>query len=587
MRWGKVVGVLVAALATLAGALSLPAIANAGRAVNALGCRTVLCAGVSQDGSRVVFPYEGELIAGAGKRQIYEWHAGKLRALIPGGIPAPQVAVLDGASADMAHVFASTGVPLSPQDIDGSGEDIYDLSGGTASLVSTGPLDPQASSEPAFFAGASPDGQHVFFNAWGRLTSQDLDKCPDLYQRFAGVTTLVGPNPEPPPPPICESAAFGGVSGDGSHFFFISGVELEPGDKEGDDIYQQVGPALTRLTTYPEPEWNCVEFVRFVDASSDGGTVLFTTNSAISPEDTDRADDLYKRRPDGTFVLVSRNTPGGEGCGFSDVRGVALSADGHTAIFETSAQLSPADHDSANDLYSADDDGAVELISTGPTDPGVEEPTNVYPDWIADVSDDAKRVAFETRQQLVKGDKDASADVYARADGRTVLISAGPPARPPMKPNAELSGISEDGGRVVFATREPLVAKDTNGERDVYLRRLGSRRPVLLSAETIAPRMSVSRRAARLRSGDLAIRLGCPKAERDGPCHGVVKLAPSRHGKPLGQADFRIAAGKRKRIVVNLRHALPLARHSLIARVQGIDRLGNAKLLVRRVALGG
>jgi hypothetical protein len=584
MRRGIVVGVLVAALV---GALLVPATAAAGRAVNALGCRTVLCAGVSRDGSRVVFPYEGELIAGAGKRQIYEWDAGKIRALIPGGIPAPQVAVLDGVSTDATHVFASTSVPLSPEDTDGSGEDIYDLSGGTASLISTGPLDNQAGSGAMVsFQGASPDGSRVFFDDSRALTAQDTDKCPDLYERSGGQTMLVGPNPAPPPPPICESAAFGGVSRDGSHFFFVSGVELEPGDERGEDIYQQVGASLTRLTTYTEPE-SCFDIPKFSDASSDGGTVLFETGVAVVPEDTDSTGDVYKREPDGSFTLVSRGTDGGTGpCGFGGDRAVALSADGHTAIFETSAQLSPADRDSSNDLYSADDSGAIELISTGPTDPGVEEPTNVYPDWIADVSDDAKRVAFETRQQLVKADKDASADVYARADGRTVLISAGPPARPPMKPNAELSGISGDGSAVVFATREPLVAKDTNGERDVYLRRLGSRRPVLLSAETIPPRMVVSRRFTRLSSARIAIRIGCPDAEKNGPCRGTVKLTPSRRGQALGRADFRIAVGKRKRIVVSLPHALPPARHSLIARVRGIDQLGNARLIVRRVALG-
>jgi hypothetical protein len=156
-----------------------------------------------------------------------------------------------------------------------------------------------------------------------------------------------------------------------------------------------------------------------------------------------------------------------------------------------------------------------------------------------------------------------------------------------MKPNAELSGISGDGNAVVFATREPLVAKDTNGERDVYLRRLGSRRPVLLSAETIPPQMAVSRRFSRLSSARIAIRIGCPDAEMNGPCRGSVGLAPSRRSKALGQADFRIAAGKRKRIVVSLRHVLSPTRRSLIARVRGVDFLGNARLIARRVAQGG
>jgi hypothetical protein len=574
----------MAIVAALVGVLLLPAGAFAGRAVTE-PCQTVFCAGVSGDGSRVVFPFEEELTAGAGHRQIYERSGGAVRPLLPPSTGYwPQ---LDGVSADATHVFVSTSVPLSPADTDGSGWDVYDLAGGVASLVSTGPLDPQTALSSNRFAGASPDGSRVFFESFSKLTADDLDECPDLYQRAGGVTTLVGPNPDPPQLPLCEWAEFGGVSGDGSHVFFVSGVELEPGDEEGEDIYQQVGTALTRLTTYPEPEWNCVESPGFVDSSSDGGTILFTTNSAIVPEDTDRAYDLYKRRPDGTFVLVSRDTPGGEGCGFSGERGVALSADGHSEIFETSAQLSPADHDSANDLYRADDNGEVELVSTGPTDAGVAEPTNVSPDWLALVSDDAKVVAFETRQQLVAADKDGAADVYVRVGGRTELVSAGQPGRR-GRPAAELLGLSGDGSTVVFATREQLVAKDTDSERDIYLRRLGSKHPILLSAETIPPPMRISRHGKLLPSGEIGIRIGCPKTETSGPCHGEVKLAKGRRGPTIGKASFRIPAGKRMLTSVRPLHSASAARHAAVfVRVRGIDRLGNAATATRRVTLLG
>jgi len=494
---------------------------------------------------------------------------------------------LDGVSADATHVFVSSAAPLSPDDTDGSGLDVFDLHEDTPSLVSTGPLDaPTTQPWGSFFEGASPDGSRVFWSDFRALTSDDLDKCPDLYERAAGQTRLVGPNPEPPQYPLCEYSNFGGFSGDGSHFFFLSGLKLEPEDEGGDDLYQQVGTALKQLTNYPAPDWNCVVAPRFFDSSSDGGTILFSTMSAILPEDTNRAEDLYKRRPDGSFVLVSKGTPSGERCGFGDVRGVALSADGQTAIFETSAQLSPEDRDSAADLYSADDSGAIELISTGSADPQVEEPTDVFPDWIAAASDDAKTVAFETRQRLLESDKDESADVYVRRAGRTDLLSAGPPALPPAKPIAELSGISADGSTVVFATREALVAKDANHERDVYMTKVGWKHPVLLSAETIPPRMSVSRRAARLRTGRVAVRLTCPEAERNGPCKGNLRLAPKRNAKPLGQTAFEIAVGKRKRIVVRLRQPLPPARQSLVARVRGVDSLGNARVSTKTIRFG-
>lgn len=584
-------GVLGLTLVALAMALVVPASAQAGRPIDAgLGCRTALCATLSTDGSRVVFPRPGELIAGAGDRQVYEWREGQLKALLPSGFPPDQWVQLDGVSADAAHVFLTTRAALSPADIDGSGLDIYDLQNGTATLASTGPLDrPGAPGELPIFQGASPDGSRIFFQDMRALTTEDLDSCPSLYERAAGQTRIVAPNPKPPRHPVCEWARFGGVSGDGSRLFFVSGVGLQAGDEGEDDIYQQVGPTLTRLTTYPQPRWNCVARPSFVASSADGNTILFSTNTPVVPEDTNGNDDLYKRRPDGSFALVSKGTPAGQNCVPSmAVRGVALAADGGRTIFETTAALSPADLDAAADLYAADESGAFELLSTGPTDPHVAEPTTVSPDWVALASADARTVAFETRQRLLAADRDDSLDVYARVGGITSLLSAGPAARSGSRsPWAELAGISADGSTVVFATREGLVAGDTNGERDFYLRRLDAARPVLLSAERMAPKMRVAPGAVRLRLARVAVRLGCPETESNGPCRGTLRLAAGRSGGPLGKSSFSIAVGKRQRIVVRLRKALPPTRRSLLASARGADALGNAALVTRKVRLGG
>ncbi|MGE0066732.1 MAG: hypothetical protein AB7T48_05190 [Solirubrobacterales bacterium] len=581
-------GAVRVALVALVAALLMPASAVAGRAIDAgLGCRTAFCASVSADGSRVVFPYHGELIAGAGTWQLYEWHDGKVRSLLAPGLSQGQFLQMEGASADATHVFVSTRAALSPEDTDGSALDVYDIQGGTPSLISTGPLDHPAEQTAAmpFFQGSSPDGSRVFFQDTRALTVEDLDICPSLYERAAGQTRMIAPNPEPPPFPICEWPDFGGLSRDGSHLFFVSGVDLQAGDDEGEDIYQQVGASLTRLATGPEPASNCTKRLRVFASSGNGDTILFSTNGPALPEDTNGTDDLYKRRPDGSFVLVSKGTPAAETCAPSQsVRGVALSADGGTTVFETVAALSPADKDAAPDLYSADDNGAFELLSSGPTDPQVEEPTTIFPDWLSAASEDARTVAFETQQRLVAADRDDSADVYLRAGGLTSLLLEGPPSRP--APTAELSGISADGNTVAFATRAGLVAGDTNRQRDYYLRRIGSKRPVLLSAETTAPAVWIARRAARLPAARVAIRLVCPKAEENGPCRGNLRLAQKRNAKPLGQRAFQIAVGKRKRIVVRLRRPLPPAKQSLVARARGIDSLGNARVSTRTVRFG-
>jgi hypothetical protein len=579
LRWGVVV------VSVLIAVLLLPPVAEAGRAITG-PCRTVFCAGVSQDGSRVVFPFEEELTAGAGNRQIYERSGGRTRPLLPAG--AQYWPRLDEVSSDAAHVFVTTNLTLSPEDADGFGIDVFDVSAGRATLISTGPLDGADRGFP-FFAGSSPNGQRAFFEAFGPVTAQDTDSCYDLYERSAGQTALVAPSPAPPPAyPVCDGVRFGGVSAGGTHLFFTSGAELEPGDERGEDIYQQVGSTFTRLTTYPEPESGCVDLVKFADASSDGGTVLFTTNVQVVAEDADSVGDVYKRRPDGTFALVSRGTDGGTGqCGFEGDRPVALSADGSTAIFETTARLSPADADSSNDLYSADDSGAIELLSTGPTDASVDgRANNIFPDWLALASDDARRVAFETPHPLAAADRDAAIDVYLRAGGQTELISAGPAGRP-VGSNAELLAVSADGGAIVFATKESLVPRDLDRDRDVYLRGSGQERSALLSAETIAPRIQLAKRGGFLPSGGIGIRLSCPKTETSGPCRGRLVLKQGRRGARIGAASFRIDPGQRVRATVRLRARFrDGGLKSAFARVRGIDALGNARLVTGKIRFG-
>jgi hypothetical protein len=551
----------------------------------------MLCAGLSQDGSRVVFPFGEELTSGAGRHQIYEWTGGRTRGLIPrpAGAPAIAPASLADTSADASHVLVLTNAALAPEDVDGGGTDIYDLAGGEASLISSGPLDGQTGGgSPVSFAGVSPDGLRVFFDAFGPEVAADTDKCPDLYERFAAQTGLVAPNPKPAPsqPFLCDGVGFDGISADGTHLFLTTGESLVPGDEEGTDVYQQVGGVLTRLTTYPERQSNCVDLPQFGGASADGSTVLFATNISISAEDTDSAFDVYKREPDGSFQLVSKGSDGGSGpCGFGGDRAVALSADGRTAIFETRSRLSPEDRDSSNDLYGATDGGAISLLTTGPIDPGLDEHSIVFPDWLADVSDDATRVAFESRQPLLAADKDAAVDVYLRVGGQTELVSTGPLSRN-GDDEAELRGISGDGTTILFATKERLAKQDSDHQKDLYVRRgAPGGRSILISGETIPPKMRVGS-SGFLVGATVGLGLACPKAETSGPCHGKVTLARGRRGARIGKAAFRIAPGRRGLLRLHLRRSVREHPPRLVfVRVRGFDRLGNSELVVRRIPL--
>jgi hypothetical protein len=577
---------LAAALA-LAAAMAFPASALAGHA-RTPECPQELCAAVAADGSRVVFPFAEELTPGALGPEVYEWSAGRLRALVavPKG-PAHRPAIgLDGASADLSHVFVETSYSLVPEDVDGGISDIYDVGGAAPVLISTGPLDAARSGASfASYAGASADGRRVFLRSVAPLAAGDASACGGLYERANGATNLVvyGPATVPPlPPNHCYMEAFDGTSADGSHLFFSTEEDLLGEGRQATDIYQRVGGALSVLTTYPDPPGNCVDLPKFAGASADGATVLFSTNSQISPEDTDEAFDVYKREPDGSFVLVSKGTDGGTGCGFGGDRAVALSADGGIAIFETRARLSPADTDSSNDLYRAEDGQPPLLISTGPTDPNTDEHANVFPDWVTAASADARTVAFETKQPLVAEDRDQEMDVYVNVDGVTELVSTGP-LKAGSGSAAELLGLSADGQTVVFATKGALTGSDLNGHRDVYLRRVTAKRTLLLSAERIPPQMRLARRGSLRASGSALVRIACPKTEASGPCHGSVTLAAGR--KPLGRAHFRVASGRRAGVSVRLRGSFSPRSMRVLARVRGIDRLGNSAVTTGSVRL--
>ncbi|HWP32986.1 MAG TPA: hypothetical protein VNL97_04490, partial [Solirubrobacterales bacterium] len=107
-----------------------------------------------------MFAFGEELTAGVGRSQVYEWTAGRLRAVIP--VPPGASASIPGSfvgeSADLQHIFVETALPLATGDLDGGAFDVYDLSGGAATLVSTGPLDGDNASPFMSFMGASPDG---------------------------------------------------------------------------------------------------------------------------------------------------------------------------------------------------------------------------------------------------------------------------------------------------------------------------------------------------------------------------------------------------------------------------------------------
>lgn len=113
-------------------------------------------------------------------------------ACLPACGNGPEPAILNATTADAGKAFFTTAESLSPQDTD-AGADIYLRNLGTASttLASPSGVCPHPGACNTVFSGASGDGVHVVFQTDERLTAEDVDSEPDIYERSNGETRIV------------------------------------------------------------------------------------------------------------------------------------------------------------------------------------------------------------------------------------------------------------------------------------------------------------------------------------------------------------------------------------------------------------
>ena len=152
-----------------------------------------------------------------------------------------------GASADGTQVFFATKEPLEPGDTD-TALDVYERSGSTTTLISTGSSGGNANVD-AGFAGASTDGTRVFFTTTEPLEPGDTDTRIDVYQRSGSTTTLISNAPRAAtadgtrssrvPQPTARECSSG------------PGSRARTGDFDGGgyDIFERSGSTITQIST--------------------------------------------------------------------------------------------------------------------------------------------------------------------------------------------------------------------------------------------------------------------------------------------------------------------------------------------------
>ena len=488
------------------------------------GLADVFFDATSGDGTRIFFDTDEKLVSGDtdANFDVYE-RRGSTTTLLStgstGGNGAFDVFFADS-SADGTHVFFETDEKLTAADTD-SAFDVYERTGGVTSLVSTGPAGGNGPSDTTFHA-ISRDGTHAFFETDEQLVSGDTDAQVDLYERTGGVTSLVSTGPAGGNGNFF--VAFGGISDDGTKVFFETDEQLVSGDTDAFyDVYQRSGGTTALLSTGPSGGNGNFDS-GYRDNSADGSRAFFQTSEVLTAGDTDSQSDVFERSG-GTTTLLSTGPGGGNGALPAAYEG--RSGDGTRVFFSTSESLTGGDTDTRRDIYRRTG-GTTDLISTGPgggngaldadfmgasldgsyayvrteeslvaadTDTGCaagQGPqcrdiyeynggttslvstgpvggNGAFDASFATVSLDGRRVFFDTREALTAGDTDTAVDVYERFNGATTQISSGVTGGNGAFTAFMFSnGLSDDGTRAFFDTKESLTSSDTDTSFDIY-----------------------------------------------------------------------------------------------------------------------
>jgi hypothetical protein len=366
-----------------------------------------------------------------------------------------------GASADGTRVFFQTNEQLVAADTD-TRMDIYERSGTTTTLVSTGPSGGNGAFT-ASFAANSADGARVFFRTSEKLVASDTDTTQDLYERAGGTTTLLSTGPSGGNGVF--QVIFNAISADGSRVLFSTGESLVGADADGGwtDVYQRAGGTTTLIST-GALGGNGPFDAMYAGKSDDATKVFFHTDESLEGSDIDTSQDVYLRAG-GATTHLSIGPAGGNGNDDFDYDAFfdGASVDGTVAWLHTDEVLIGTDTDAANDVYQRVG-GTLSMVSGGSAEIGAF--------WVG-ASEDGARVFFDTQESLSGQDTDAATDIYERAGAATTLISTGP-AGGNAPTFAAFQDASPDGSRVIFHTADGLVAADTDGMQDVYERAGGT-----------------------------------------------------------------------------------------------------------------
>ena len=326
-----------------------------------------------------------------------------------------------------------------------------------------------ASQGPSFSDGAR---FVAFWSNGTNLVPGDTNSCADVFVRDLSTGAITRASVGPGGVEANAYSTSGRVSSDGRYVAFSSlASNLVPGDTNGaaDVFVRDVIAGTTTRASVDASGAQAPSGATYPSMSSDGRYVAFESFDPLVPGDTNGMADIFVRDlVAGTTVRASVSSTGAQ----ADVHSVwtSISADGRMVGFDSYAtNLVPGDTNGLEDCFVRDLQTGTTTrvsVSTG----GAEANDQSFG---STVSPDGRYVVFcSFATNLVPGDTNGMCDVFVRdlQTGTTTRESVGAGGVEAIHQSFYPS-ISRGGRYVTFASDAwNLVAGDTNGLRDVFLR---------------------------------------------------------------------------------------------------------------------
>ncbi len=352
-------------------------------------------------------------------------------------------------------VFESWASNLVPNDTNGQGDVfVKDLSTGAIERVSVATDGTQANSA-SMAPSISANGRFVTFGSFATNLGATRSSL-YVHDRTMGTTTVVAPSGN-----FSELAS---LSADGRYVAFMGTQQLLPPAGYGEDIYVrdlQTG-TVEIISTYRAHDPHISADGRFVTYWAAYGPDGLDTNG-------DRAGVYVRDRQTGTDELISRSAAGTQI--YNHSFNPSISADGRYVAFEVNALSSDLNvgHPTARpDVFLRDRLlGTTVQVNTGFADTGAAFQPTIGPSgrYVAFLSAPTLELSSVVQMYLCDWAAGTTEMVSVATDGTPSAFGVG------MQTGFLGPAVTSDGS-VVFVNNDPnLVADDTNGTSDIFIRR--------------------------------------------------------------------------------------------------------------------